>query len=55
MPRQIYLKFSVAFLDYGIGKKITLPCGIALRENNMILVESVFHGAKDAKGNTLSA
>jgi hypothetical protein len=28
---------------------MTLPCGIALRENNTILVESVFHGAKDAK------
>ena len=28
---------------------MTLPCGIALRENNTILVESVFHGAKGAK------
>ncbi len=28
---------------------MTLPCGIALRVNNSILVESVFHGAKDAK------
>ncbi len=28
---------------------MTLPCGIALRANNSILVESVFHGAKDAK------
>ena len=25
------------------------PCGIALRVNNYILVESVFHGAKGAK------
>ncbi len=28
---------------------MTLPCGIALRVNNSILVESVFHGAKGAK------
>ncbi len=28
---------------------MTLPCGIALRANNSILVESVFHGAMDAK------
>ncbi len=28
---------------------MTLPCGIAFRANNSILVESVFHGAKDAK------
>jgi len=26
---------------------MTLPGGIALRENNTILVESVFHGAKN--------
>ena len=28
---------------------MTLPCGIALRANNTILVESVFHGARPVK------
>ena len=28
---------------------MTLPCGIALMANNSILVEELFHGAKDAK------
>ncbi len=28
---------------------MTLPCGIALRANNSMLVKEIFHGAKDAK------
>ena len=31
------------------------PCGIALRVNNSTSVGLVFHGAKEAKGNALSA
>ncbi len=36
-------------IEWKIGEKVTLPCGIAFRANNSILVESVFHGAKSAK------
>jgi len=43
-------------LNLGLGNRISddSPCGIALRANNSILVESIFHGAsrkgaKDAK------
>jgi hypothetical protein len=38
-------------LEFGLRnqEKDHSPCGIALRANNSILVEEIFHGAKDTK------
>ncbi len=36
-------------IEEKIGQTRTSPCGIALRANNSILVEEIFHGAKVAK------
>ncbi len=50
--RQIISKDIRNFpLNLGLGNRINddSPCGIALRANNSILVESVFHGARPVK------